>query len=124
MDLLFSSNRHLASKPFKSVRIDSRNITFERKLRKKFKASTLTLINFRINRNHRNRFELFFYFIVYYIFFTATNLNCIRLNGQNCEEYNRINALTVFIQKPELEQQEISEHIRSKDKLAVSSITK
>lgn len=69
MDLLFSSNRHLASKPFKSVRIDSRNITFERKLRKKFKASTLTLINFRINRNHRNRFKLFFYFIVYYIFF-------------------------------------------------------
>lgn len=40
------------------------------------------------------------------ISFAATNLNFVYFKGQNCEEYNRINALSVFVEKEEQEKQQ------------------
>lgn len=54
-------------------------------------------------------------------FFVATNLNSIYFKGQNCEEYNRINALSVFVEKIEQEKQQetLSEDvIKAKGKLS------
>jgi len=64
----------------------------------------------------------------YILFFlAATNLNTVRTKTQNCEEYNRINALSVFVVKTEREEQEkaLPEHVdKPKGKLASFSGTK